>query len=270
MAEGKKSFILYVDQHVIFNKLTNDQKAELIDIIFLYVKDENPIVSDPIVGMAFTMIQLQLKRDLEKWDRTLISKSNAGKASAKARELKRQQASTHSTPVECVEHTQHIPTVNVNDNVNDNVIVTDTDTVNEIKTNRDRSENKFSSFALNKMGLTEDLEEIKKEDAPPPKSKLELSWIDWIEYKWLQFKFKYKANKFEEIAKTGLWNLSGENENVAIQIINQSIANGWKGFQLIKDKPKGKVKDGFTQAIEMIEEMEENNIPFVRTGPVEF
>ena len=151
MATGKKSFVLYVDQHEIFNSLiTSDQKVELMDAIFLYVKDKAPIVKDPLVNMAFNLIKLQLKRDLEKWDNTLLGKSRAGKASAKARELKRQQTLTNPTRVESVEQdqrNQRSSTVNVNDNVtvsvNDNV----NDTVNEIKTNRDRSEIEISSPA---------------------------------------------------------------------------------------------------------------------------
>ena len=65
MAENKKGFILYADQKDIFELLPLDKRGQLITIIFQYVNDENPIVKDPLVNMAFTMIKQVLKRDFE-------------------------------------------------------------------------------------------------------------------------------------------------------------------------------------------------------------
>ena len=55
-------------------------------------------------------------------------------------------------------------------------------------------------------------------------------WLDWTEYKKNQFKFIYKSEKSEQIALDNLIQLSQNNEQNAIRIINQSITNGWKGF----------------------------------------
>ena len=121
MAEDKKGFILYADQKELFNQLPNDKAGELIKHIFAYVNDENPITEDLIINMAFTPIKQQFKRDLEKWQSTRESRSKAGIASAKARANKKQQSSTNSTSVDCVQQDSTNPTVNVNVNVNDNV-----------------------------------------------------------------------------------------------------------------------------------------------------
>ena len=125
MAEGKKSFVLYADQKELFEQLPNEKAGELIKHIFAYVNDESPQNDDLIINMAFTPIKQQLKRDLEKWEQRRIKRSEAGKASAKARANKAQQTSTNSTSVESVEHTSTKSTVTVNDNVNVNVNVND-------------------------------------------------------------------------------------------------------------------------------------------------
>ena len=119
MAEDKKGFILYADQKELFNQLPNDKAGELIKHIFAYVNDENPITEDLIINMAFTPIKQQFKRDLEKWQSTRESRSKAGIASAKARANKKQQSSTNSTSVDCVQQDSTNPTVNVNVNVKD-------------------------------------------------------------------------------------------------------------------------------------------------------
>lgn len=134
MAKGKKSFLLYTDQKEIFKSLTLIQRGELMTLIYDYVDDESPGPSkDPMVDLVFKMYRQTLKRDLEKWDNTLLARSKAGKASAEARRLKRKQNSTNSTHVKSVEQnsTNSTDSVNVSDSVsvNDNVIVTDNETV---------------------------------------------------------------------------------------------------------------------------------------------
>jgi hypothetical protein len=66
-------------------------------------------------------------------------------------------------------------------------------------------------------------------------------WNEWKEYKKTQHKFTFKSNATEKISLNQLENLSNKNSEIAIKIINQSIANGWKGFFEIKnvtnDKP---------------------------------
>ena len=67
MAEGKKGFVLYADQKIIFDDLTDNEAGALIKHIFSYVNDENPVLNDRLIDMAFKPIKLQLKRDLVKY-----------------------------------------------------------------------------------------------------------------------------------------------------------------------------------------------------------
>lgn len=78
MAENKKGFVLYADQKETFDLLTDEQAGQLIKIIYSYVNDENPIIDNPLLKLAFTPIKQQLKRDLKKWETKLDKKSIAG------------------------------------------------------------------------------------------------------------------------------------------------------------------------------------------------
>ena len=119
MATGKKSFIMYIDQRGIFEKLTNEQAGLLIKHIYAYCADENP-ECDFITGLAFESIKQALKRDLKKFEGIKEKRSKAGKKSAN---IRAQQNPTNPTHVDFVKTISTNPTVSVNDNVNDNVNV---------------------------------------------------------------------------------------------------------------------------------------------------
>ena len=66
--EGKKSFLLYCDQIGLFEQLPDEQAGKLIKLIFSYVNDQNPVMDDLLLKVAFEPIKLQLKRDLSNWN----------------------------------------------------------------------------------------------------------------------------------------------------------------------------------------------------------
>jgi len=63
-------------------------------------------------------------------------------------------------------------------------------------------------------------------------------WQYWKNYKSKEFNFKYKTIQSEQAALKKLANLSGNNEEIAIQIIHESFANSWKGFFKLKNDGK--------------------------------
>jgi len=63
---------------------------------------------------------------------------------------------------------------------------------------------------------------------------IDKTWLKWKDYKKKEFRFSYKSEVSEQAAKNELINLSGGDEKTAIKIIEQSIANGWKGFFKLK------------------------------------
>ena len=85
MAKDKKSFILYVDQKDLWNKLPDEVAGKLIKHIYAYVSDENPTSDDLIVNIAFEPIKQQLKRDLKLFEEKRVKRSEAGMAGANKR-----------------------------------------------------------------------------------------------------------------------------------------------------------------------------------------
>lgn len=73
-------------------------------------------------------------------------------------------------------------------------------------------------------------------------NRIDNEWLRWKKFKADEFNFKYKSQISEDAAKKELINLAGNNEETAINIIEQSIANGWKGF--FKLKTNGTNKSG--------------------------
>ena len=125
MAENKKSFVLYADLIKSIDHLTNEEKGILFNHLLEYVNDRKPVLEDRLILTAWKPIELQLKRDLIKFEEVKVKRSEAGKRSAELRALKSEEQNlTNSTSVESVKQTSTNPTVNdtVNVNVNDNVI----------------------------------------------------------------------------------------------------------------------------------------------------
>ena len=123
MAENKKSFVLYADLIKSIEHLTNEEKGILFNHLLEYVNDMKPVLTDRLILTAWKPIELQLKRDLIKFEEVKVKRSEAGKRSAELRALKSdEQSSTNSTLVKSVQHRSTNSTDNVNDNDNVNVI----------------------------------------------------------------------------------------------------------------------------------------------------
>lgn len=111
MAKDKKSFILYVDQKDLFNKLPDEIAGKLIKHIYAYVSDENPESEDLIVNIAFEPIKQQLKRDLKLFEEKRVKRSEAGLAGANKRWQPIANDSKRIKPIAKI-----ADNVNVNDN----------------------------------------------------------------------------------------------------------------------------------------------------------
>jgi DNA-binding MarR family transcriptional regulator len=60
-------------------------------------------------------------------------------------------------------------------------------------------------------------------------------WATWKGYKKEEKRFSYKSRVSEQEALSKLQKLSNNDEQRAIEIIQQSIANGWSGFFALRD-----------------------------------
>lgn len=114
MAKDKKSFILYVDQKDLWNKLPDEIAGKLIKHIYSYVSDENPSSDDLMIEIAFEPIKQQLKRDLKLFEEKRVKRSEAGLAGANKRW---QEIANDSKRINEIAKIAD----NVNDNVNDSI-----------------------------------------------------------------------------------------------------------------------------------------------------
>ena len=142
MAENKKSFVLYADMLKSIEHLTNEEKGILFNHLLEYVNDKNPILEDRLILTAWKPIELQLKRDLRKFEEVKAKRSDAGKRSAELKaQKKEEQNSTNSTSVDFVQQTStnstDNDTVNDNDNDNENDNVNVSTDVDELKNDDD-------------------------------------------------------------------------------------------------------------------------------------
>jgi hypothetical protein len=112
MAKDKKSFILYVDQKDLWNKLPDEIAGKLIKHIYSYVSDEHPTSDDLMIEIAFEPIKQQLKRDLKLFEDKRVKRSEAGIAGANKRW---QPIANDSKRINDIAKIAD----NVNDNVND-------------------------------------------------------------------------------------------------------------------------------------------------------
>lgn len=77
---------------------------------------------------------------------------------------------------------------------------------------------------------------VKRAPAALPWEGFSDAWARWTEYKQQEHGFKFKTTASEQAALTQLQNLSNNDESTARQIIEQSLANGWKGLFALKGK----------------------------------
>jgi len=154
MAINKKSFVLYSDQKVIIDLLTDEQAGKLLKHLLAYVNDENPILDDVLLNIAFAPIKLQLKRDLEKWDDIKLVRSKNGKAggvkSAEAKLSKTKQTEAKQSKTKQSQANEAV-NVNVNDNVINNIDSKQTLFKNSIYFDKSKFKEAFPEWSTEKL-----------------------------------------------------------------------------------------------------------------------
>ena len=110
---------------------------------------------------------------------------------------------------------------------NDYVMITEP-LENSYETIKDKDKDKDKDISINKSEIFENL------DYPFNSDGFIKKWNEWKEYKKSCHKFCFKSDSSEKLSLNQLSKLSNNLEPIAIEIINQSIANGWKGFFELK------------------------------------
>ena len=65
----KESFLIYTAHYSAIKSMTQEQKGDLLDALFMYAEeDEQPEIADPMVGMAFAFMKSSLDRNSQKYE----------------------------------------------------------------------------------------------------------------------------------------------------------------------------------------------------------
>lgn len=95
MATNKQSFVLYCDLVHTVRKLSDEQSGKLFKHILEYVNDQDPDACDPLIDIVFEPIKQSLKRDLDKYYKTVernrVNGSKGGRPT-KPKESKKNQS----------------------------------------------------------------------------------------------------------------------------------------------------------------------------------
>ena len=154
-------------------------------------------VDEGMISISFLDNQLDDIQEMSE------KRSRAGKASAAKRSKRSTKSNTSSTSVQQVlTHDEQVSTY-------------------KIREDKNRIEKK---------------REEKRRDVVFPFDGLEFMnlWEQWKLYKSKEHNFKYKSIQSEQAGLNKLSKLSNGNEQQAIQIIVQSLENGWKGLFDVK------------------------------------
>lgn len=119
MANGKKSFVAYIDWGSTFDELDDNEAGQLIKLLFDYVRDKEPEPPSKLIKIAFEHIKQDLKRDLKKWVGYIEKQQENGKKGGRPKETQKTQAFSEN-PTQPKKADNVLVNVLVNDNVNVN------------------------------------------------------------------------------------------------------------------------------------------------------
>jgi hypothetical protein len=214
MAEDKKSFLLYADLIHTVKKLPKEKVGDLFLTILEYVNDMNPTVDDILVDIAFEPIKQQLKRDLRTWEKRIEKRSDNGSLGNLKRwneDLYKQVEENEITLEEAINIAKHRKTSH-SDNGD---------------TQESHSDKKIANVAVNvNDNVNVNVNDIKHI------GDFESAFDGWIE---MRKKIrKAPTARAIELARNKLEKLAPNNEELQVQIINQSILNSWQDLFPLK------------------------------------
>ncbi|MGN0378788.1 MAG: DUF6291 domain-containing protein [Butyrivibrio sp.] len=215
-AGDKKSFVLYCDYAPHISLLTDEDAGKLFKAIFSYEETGEVKELSPIASMAFSFMRSQLDRDRDKWEEVRAKRAEAGRQGGLAK-AKQKKANAN-----CVKQNK----------ANQAVIVTEYGTVNA---NGDGDDKKH---------VPNDNEECKtKMDNGNVKcnkyfddSVLNKTFLDYID---MRKEIKSPLTDHGINLAISKLNAMSSDVNEKIEILNQSILNGWKGIFPLNKQNQG-------------------------------
>lgn len=199
--EKRESMIFYRSFYEAIKELPYELQGEIYGAIFKYGFD---FVETELQGVAktiWTLVKPQIDANIKRFENGKKAKT---KQSVSKTEAKDKQT---TSKVEA----------NNNNNVNNNNNLLKKETKKDLAV------------------ISESIEMI----YPFSGERFKNAWDEWKEYKRKELKQSYKTTISEGKVLNQLYRESGQNENVAIEMIEQAIVRGWKGIYKLKQESNG-------------------------------
>lgn len=210
--EKRTSFIFYSEWWEHIEMLPDGEALSVIRAIFLYQRNETVPSLAGAAAMAFSFIRAQLDRDAEQWERVRQARADAGrtgglKTQRSNRELKQTEANAF-----LLKQAEANQAVNVNEDGNVNV------NVNGIKADKPPKRKRFSPPAADREFCADE--------------RLNSAVAAFVD-----FRKKTKRPMTEHAVDLLLSNLDklSQSTEEKVEILNQSIVNGWTGVYPLKN-----------------------------------
>lgn len=204
----KDTFIIRTEWYASISKLNTREQAIIFKNLFEYHsgKPENVDLSTLSLQLVWSLIEPNLKRNIENYDRRCETSAQNGKLGGRPKlEKPNKPNNKPNKPIETL-----------NDSDSDSDCVSDTDTESELKKDKKRG------------GKKKPVVEVL--NFPFSSTAFKEAWAKWLAFKKSQYRFTYKSVLSEQAALDDLAELSNNDESAALKIINQSIRKTWKGF----------------------------------------
>ncbi len=229
MAVNKKSFLLYTDLIHTVSQLPDDKAGALFKHILEYVNDNNPKTDDIIVKIAFEPIKQGLLRDLERYEKAIEQRKEAGRRSAEARK---------AAKVETVE--RNLTTVNDRSTESNEAQQSPTEKGNRQRPLTTVQRSSTKSTVNDNGSVNDSVSDIKKgkKEKPlkspkrgKPPIKLDFPYSsDAFKKAWEQLLTSPKwKKKIQAALQISLNKLGKYEETFAIELMDDCFSAGWQG-----------------------------------------
>ena len=206
-----KAFLMHSDRYPLIAHLRDEQLGQLLRALYLFVLDEPLNELDPEVIIVFNFFKQSIVENDSKYAEICEKRREAGRLGGRPR--KNQMLLEK-------------PNAFFGKQMKANKTLTDTDTDTDVffTENNKEKDKKESEIIIPEVV-----------SVSTPYAELNEAWGRWKDYKNAR-RERYSCSAAEESAYRQLYSLSKGNAQLAMQIVEQSIANDWKGlYELKKD-----------------------------------
>ena len=227
-----KAFLMHSDRYPLIAHLRDEQLGQLLRALYLFVLDEPLNNLDPEVMIVFNFMKKSIESNNEKYEeRCEKNRENIKKRWAKYNRIQSNEKDT--TEYDCIQTDTTAYLTNTNTNTN-------TKFSNENNKEKDKKESEIIIPEVVSVST--------------PYAELNEAWGRWKDYKNAR-RERYSCSAAEESAYRQLYSLSKGNAQLAMQIVEQSIANDWKGLYELKTDDNANTKtsrSGYKTATERL------------------